>query len=216
MWFKIEDKLYPTVYTLWRQPSILPLLHTPDFVIQKIQGGADLMTPGLVGCGPPFPEKAKKGAIVAVASLEKPSVPISVGVCLIDVSALGNVQGSRGHAVQTMHWAGDEVWAYSTSGKAGISPPEQIEGWLSDRKTEEGLAAQASNLTIDDQDEDGGVALNSGEASSPVNHGGESTAQGAGNAPTRRNDLVEQVEIKEMTTKGEHILSCIDPQHKKD
>lgn len=153
------------------------------------------MTPGLVGCGPPFPEKAKKGAVVAVASLEKPSVPISVGVCLIDVSALGNVQGSRGHAVQTMHWAGDEVWSYSASGKAGVPPPEQIEGWLQDQKIEEELAAQASELKIEDQDEDGGVTLGGGALSTTVDQDGDTPS---------RDDLVEQVEIKEMTTKGEY------------
>ena len=71
---------------------LVPLLHTPPIVIQKLQGGADLMTPGLAG-GPPFPERAKKGTVVAVASTERPSVPMMVGWCEIDVSALGKVQG---------------------------------------------------------------------------------------------------------------------------
>lgn len=50
----------PTVYTLWNNPGIVPLLYTPSFVIEKLQGGADLMTPGLQR-GPPFPKKATKG-----------------------------------------------------------------------------------------------------------------------------------------------------------
>ncbi|GAB7357665.1 hypothetical protein MBLNU459_g0156t1 [Dothideomycetes sp. NU459] len=201
LWFKIEDKLYPTVYTLWRHPGILPLLHTPDFVVQKLQGGADLMTPGLVGCGPPFPEKAKKGSVVAVASLEKPSVPVSVGVCLIDVSALGNVQGARGHAVQTMHWAGDEIWAYSSSGKAGVPPPERIEGWLVDQEAEKQLTEQTSALDIEDETEDGGVALDNGKATSTANQPDTFAAAEEDNTASTKDGLVEQVDMKEMTTK---------------
>jgi len=75
LWAKINDRMYPTVYTLWHNPGILPLLHTGSFVISKLQGGADLMTPGLYG-GPPFPQKAKKGSIVAVSTAENPSVPL--------------------------------------------------------------------------------------------------------------------------------------------
>ena len=47
------------------------------------------MTSGLAG--PPFPSGEVKGALVAVASLEKPSVPMVVGICGIDVAALQEV-----------------------------------------------------------------------------------------------------------------------------
>lgn len=166
LWFKIEDTLYPTVYTLWRNPGILPLLHTPDFVVNKLQGGADLMTPGLQN-GPPFPAKAKKGAIVAVASLENPSVPVTVGRCEIDVSALGSTQGTRGHAVQTMHWAGDEIWSYSTSNKPGQSPPDHLDGWLPEDVNEDDIAGQTASLTLADEGE-GGVAVGGDAAGQEV------------------------------------------------
>lgn len=193
LWFKIEDRMYPTVYTLWKQPGIVPLLHTPDFVVQKLRGGADLMQPGLQN-GPPFPQRATKGAVVAIASLEQPSVPIAVGACLIDISALGSVQGSRGHAVQNMHWAGDELWSYSTSGKAGTSPPDSIEGWLVSKADEQKLAEQAADLKIDDEDdEQGGVNLDSTPADQ---------TRGTNNETSAENGLVEEVEVKDLTTKG--------------
>jgi translation initiation factor 2D len=107
-------RLYPTVYTLWENPDLVPLLHTPGIVVQKLKTGADLMTPGLWG-GPPWPHGAKKNAIVAVASTERPSVPVWLGVCEIDVSALGNVQGVKGKAVDGIHWAGDEIWSWTSS-----------------------------------------------------------------------------------------------------
>jgi translation initiation factor 2D len=87
------------------------------------------MVPGLAN-GPPFPSKAKKGAIVAVASLDNPSVPVVVGLCNIDVNLLGRVQGEKGNAVETLSWVGDEIWSWNPAGKSGIDPPESIEAWL--------------------------------------------------------------------------------------
>ena len=148
------------VYTLWHHPQIVPLLHTPDFVLQKLRSGAPLMTPGLQR-GPPFPSKATKNAIVAVASLEKPSVPMVVGICEIDVASLKQVQGAKGHAVRGEHWDGDEIWSWSSSGKPGGSAPESINGWdvsENDVAMREGV----ERLDVDDNEDDteeGGVAL---------------------------------------------------------
>ncbi|KAL4943180.1 hypothetical protein BDV06DRAFT_190656 [Aspergillus oleicola] len=134
LWFKIdqgpgaEKRLYPTVYTLWHNPNIVPLLHTPEFVMGKLRSGADLMTPGLAN-EPPFDARAVKGAVVAVASLDRETVPLFVGVCEIDVSALGEVQGTKGHAVRGIQWEGDELWAWSPSSRPGVSAPEYLEGW---------------------------------------------------------------------------------------
>ena len=69
-WDATPQKLYPTVYTLWANPGLLPLLHTPASVIDKLKTGADLMIPGLIG-GPPWPAGAKKDAIIAAASIER-------------------------------------------------------------------------------------------------------------------------------------------------
>lgn len=168
LWFQIEKNIYPTVYTLWRNPDMVPLLHTPEIVVKKLQGGADLMTPGLAG-GPPFPERAKKGAVVAVASTTNPSVPVAVGVCEIDVSSLQEVQGARGHAVENMHWAGDELWGYSTSSRPGQQPPEEIEGWVKVLETR-GLTEKVQEMTLDDLDEAGGVSLEGSEQPAQNGH----------------------------------------------
>lgn len=86
------------------------------------------MTPGLAR-GPPFPSGATKNSIVAIASLERPSVPRVIGVCEIDVSSLQQVQGAKGHAVRGYHWDGDEIWGWGQSGKPGSDAPNLIEGW---------------------------------------------------------------------------------------
>jgi len=166
LWFQIEGRVYPSVYTLWRHPDIVPLLHTPDIVVQKLKGGADLMTPGLAG-GPPFPERATRGAIVAVAGTDKSSVPVMVGWCEIDVSALTEVRGARGHAVRTMHWAGDEVWSFGATGKAGQTAPEMLEGW--ERVLEQrGLTEKVDSLDLEDGDDGGGVAIDAGDTNGDI------------------------------------------------
>ena len=199
------------MYTLWQNPSILPLLHTPSIVVKKIQGGADLMTPGLAG-GPPFPQRAKRGALVAIASTESPTVPVAVGVCEIDVNSLGSVQGSKGHAVQILHWAGDELWAWSASGKPGGSTPDHLDGWLdgqkkngkSDDSDDEMATKGMSDMKLDR--EDGGVSLatprnelngiNTRAGKSKSTQVYEEDEEDEGEAP------VEEEE-REMTTRGE-------------
>ncbi|CAG8427445.1 unnamed protein product [Penicillium salamii] len=138
LWFKLEHgpgadkRLYPTVYTLWHNPNLVPLLYTPEFVMGKLHGGADLMTPGLAN-EPPFPQRAVKGAVVAVASVDKHSVPVFVGICEIDVSVLGEVQGTKGQAVRGLHWEGDELWTWSSASRPGRPSPDYLEGWDEDR-----------------------------------------------------------------------------------
>jgi translation initiation factor 2D len=175
----------------------VPLLHTPQFVVEKLQGGADLMTPGLQR-GPPFPKKATKGAIVAIASLEAPTVPMAVGTCLIDVSALQNVQGVKGHAVETFHWAGDEIWSWSTTGVSGTDSPHLLAGWDDEKDAESEIASKTDALGLDDE-QDGGVALDV----DPLERSQAEKAQAVEGEPAPSNpDFVDEVEDKELSTKG--------------
>lgn len=202
LWVKVNEKMYPTVYTLWHNPGIIPLLFTPHFVVEKLQGGADLMTPGLQR-GPPFPKKAIKGAIVAIASLENPTVPMAVGTCEIDVSSLQQVQGAKGHAVQTFHWAGDELWSWSSTGKSGTQPPESLAGWDQDNDEQDSLAAQTAAVTLEDESS-GAVKLDA----DPTQRSKEEDAQGVeGEQAPANKDFIDEVEDKELSTPGKVIRS---------
>ncbi|ORY15472.1 eukaryotic translation initiation factor SUI1 family protein [Clohesyomyces aquaticus] len=200
LWVKVGENMYPTVYTLWHNPRIVALLYTPLMVVEKLQGGADLMTPGLQR-GPPFPKKATKGAVVAIASLESPTIPMAVGTCEIDVSALQKVQGVKGHAVQIFHWSGDELWSWSTTGKPGINPPDSLDGWGDEKeRAETGLEGEADALDLEDdqEEEDGGVAISGG----PTERSEAEKAQGVdGEDAVTSKDFIDVVEDKEMTTK---------------
>ncbi|KAF4445363.1 hypothetical protein F53441_10912 [Fusarium austroafricanum] len=139
LWFQTgkNPRLIPTVYTLWRNPNLIPLLHTPDFVVEeKLKHGADLMVPGLVKArGASWDKRASTGAVVAVAGLQSDTVPVWVGTCQIDVRNLpDDLRGQKGAAIKALHWAGDECWGWKQLGSGGIDPPANLEGW-------EGLAA---------------------------------------------------------------------------
>ena len=117
------------------------------------------MTPGLAR-GPPFPEAAIKDAVVAIASLENPSVPMVVGVCEIDITALGRVQGVKGHAVRTVHWDGDELWSWSPGGKPGSEPPDHIDGWDDGQYSLEQNVAGLDLEESETEQDQGGVFVN--------------------------------------------------------
>lgn len=190
LWFKLEHgpgadkRLYPTVYTLWHNSNLVPLLYTPGFVMGKLHGGADLMTPGLAN-EPPFPKQAVKGAVVAVASVDRHSVPLFVGICEIDVSALGDVQGTKGQAVRGLHWEGDELWAWSSASRPGRRAPDYLEGW--DEEKNEGHEGNTNAL--------GKLAL--GDENPPAEF-----VEPSGDEPTPAEELAVEEE-PEPTTKGE-------------
>jgi len=171
------------------------------------------MTPGIAG-SPPFPEKAKKGAVVAIASTDNPSVPLAVGTCLIDISALGSVQGAKGHAVQNMHWAGDELWDYSTSSKPGKKAPEELPEWIAKDVNVTDLASSTGDLNLDDEEEEeGGVPLDHGEATSAEKE--RVDAQEEGKDDITQEEVMAQADVPKMTTKGE-CTSSFDRVHMTD
>lgn len=152
LWFQTgkNPRLIPTVYTLWRNPNLVPLLHTPDFVVEeKLKHGADLMVPGLVKAkSSTWDNRASTGAVVAVAGLDNDTVPVWVGTCQIDVRSLpDDLRGQKGAAVKALHWAGDECWNWKSLGSGGIEPPSNLEGW---NGLGAGLAAQLGKVSLED------------------------------------------------------------------
>ena len=166
LWFSVDGVFYPAVYTLWRNPGIIPLIHCGSNVITRLQDGADLMIPGLI-YGPPFPEGARKGAVVAVAGHDRASVPVVVGKCVVDVAGLRETRGVKGVAVETMHWMGDNL---STWGGPSGDPPDEIEGWLSKELKE--VEDEVDDLDLEDEDDEdvGGVKLDIDKTTKPNGH----------------------------------------------
>lgn len=113
LWFTIRsaqdktDLMIPTVFTLWKAPYLLPRIATWKPVLGKLMGGADLMLPGTV---PPFPQDARKGALVAVVDAENPTVPLGVGQCILPLFEIDVVRGRTGKAVLMDTVIEDEIF----------------------------------------------------------------------------------------------------------
>lgn len=177
LWFqsKTDAKLMPTVYTLWHNPNIVPLLHTPEPVVEgNLRHGADLMIPGLVKApNTKWDSRARVGSIVAVAGTRSDTVPVWVGSCQLDVSSLpDNVRGQKGVAVKAIHWAGDECWRWRALGSGGQEPPDSVEGWTGLTAP---LSAGVEQMSLGDE----------GQASSDVR-------SPEGEAATEKADVVEE------------------------
>ena len=79
-----KDKIFfPTVYTLWKYPQLLPFLTTWTPVMQRIANGADLMLPGVItdeekGMRAYCDGRLAKGDLVSI-NLHTNRAPVAVG-----------------------------------------------------------------------------------------------------------------------------------------
>uniref|UniRef100_A0A8C1YDQ3 Eukaryotic translation initiation factor 2D n=1 Tax=Cyprinus carpio TaxID=7962 RepID=A0A8C1YDQ3_CYPCA len=93
IFFLLEKQLFPTVYTLWRYPTMLPAFVTWPPVLQKLTGGADLMLPGVVVTADGLPE-VQQGDCCAV-TLVMNRAPVAVGTAAVS-SAEMRKSGMKG------------------------------------------------------------------------------------------------------------------------
>lgn len=176
LWFQVgkDERLIPTVYTLWANPGLVPLLHVGDMVVQKLKGGADLFAPGLIKPYQGFDQRAIKGAIVAVAGHKSDTVPRWVGTSKIEIAGIQD--NATGTAAEGLHWEGDELWSWSALNKGGSSAPDTIDGW---HGLTFGLEEDTEGIDLEDDDEEdeqaGGVAL--GNSTSDLKNGGTDTKE---------------------------------------
>ena len=117
--FEVESVLYPTVYLLWKLPNTLPCVTTWSPVINKLQGGADLMLPGVVteargGCAL---HGMTKGQVCAVNAVENRS-PVGVVVALMSHEEMLSC-GMKGKGFRTVHLYGDHLWEMGSK----VHPP---------------------------------------------------------------------------------------------
>ncbi|KAA8916766.1 hypothetical protein TRICI_001064 [Trichomonascus ciferrii] len=105
VWLKLrEGALVPTVLTLWGCPYLLKKLYTPIYTIERLQNGADLMVPGVFD---PLPENCPTGTVVAIHTVQSPTVPLAVGVTLTNCSDITEEQ--TGKAAYIVNVVGDTL-----------------------------------------------------------------------------------------------------------
>lgn len=145
IFFQLEKQLFPTVYTLWRFPDMLPALTTWPPVLQKLAGGADLMLPGVVVSSSGLPE-VNQGDCCAV-NLVMNRAPVAVGTAAMSSGAMRN-SGMKGKGVNILHTYMDQLWAFGDKSNPPVIPVTDSMAQVETEECEEGM-------TVDGQASEG-------------------------------------------------------------
>ncbi|XP_077190918.1 eukaryotic translation initiation factor 2D isoform X4 [Paroedura picta] len=150
--FEVEKTLYPTVYTLWAHPDLLPAFTTWPPVLHKLVGGADLMLPGVVVPSAGLPQ-IDPGTLCAI-TLVGNRAPVAVGVSTMSTVEM-LAAGMKGKGFTVLHTYMDQLWSFgdktclptilSLEGEPGTEHAEEEE---QDDKSEEGKVSENS-LPVD-------------------------------------------------------------------
>ncbi|CAL1276942.1 unnamed protein product [Larinioides sclopetarius] len=110
IFFQVEDVCYPTIYTLWKFPKLLPIVTTIPPVLEKISNGADLMAPGVVTDDYVLKDMndLKLNDICAVRIIGNIAA-VAVGKALLSKDELCQ-DGVKGKAVSIIHCYKDNLW----------------------------------------------------------------------------------------------------------
>ncbi|MCJ8735265.1 hypothetical protein PDJAM_G00244950 [Pangasius djambal] len=119
MFFQLEKQLYPTVYTLWRYPDLLPAFTTWPPVVQKLTGGADLMLPGVVVSSTGLPD-VNQGDSCAVNVVSN-RAPVAVGTAAVSSREM-RTSGMKGKGVNVLHTYMDQLWAFGEKTAPPVIP----------------------------------------------------------------------------------------------
>ncbi|CAM1328497.1 EIF2D (predicted) [Pycnogonum litorale] len=131
IFYEIDKAYYPTVYTLWTHPKLLPTFNTWPDVLDKLCSGADLMLPGVVldnttEYGPQSYGELAKGQPCAVCIVGN-DAPVAVGHTALSSQDMFE-SGKRGKAVIIQHVYRDQLWAVGEKGDLPvIKPAKQLE-----------------------------------------------------------------------------------------
>ncbi|XP_056413983.1 eukaryotic translation initiation factor 2D isoform X2 [Hyla sarda] len=122
--FELERNLYPTVYTLWSFPDLLPVFTTWPQVLEKMAGGADLMLPGVV-VPPTGLAEVQKGTLCAVI-LVGSRAPVAIGVATMSTKEM-LASGMKGKGFNILHTYKDQLWAYGDKSAPPVIGPKETE-----------------------------------------------------------------------------------------
>ncbi|XP_053690087.1 eukaryotic translation initiation factor 2D [Sabethes cyaneus] len=168
VFFELEEKLFPTVYTLWNCADIVPYFTTHPAVLPKLANGADLMIPGVVRHGSDLRSwgNYRKDDVVAV-NLTSNRAAVGVGLLAHSSDDL-YMCGGHGVCVRMLHVFGDKLWGMEPSvcaqvplqgatqsiPKAEDFPPLGAPEESSQKREISDLVAELQDATIGDHQEE--------------------------------------------------------------
>uniref|UniRef100_G7NVB3 Eukaryotic translation initiation factor 2D n=1 Tax=Macaca fascicularis TaxID=9541 RepID=G7NVB3_MACFA len=155
--FELEKNLYPTVYTLWSYPDLLPTFTTWPLVLEKLVGGADLMLPGLVMPPAGLPQ-VQKGDLCAI-SLVGNRAPVAIGVAAMSTAEM-LTSGLKGRGFSVLHTYQDHLWrSGNKSSPPSIAPLALDSADLSEEKgsvqVDSTLQGDMRHMILEGEEENG-------------------------------------------------------------
>uniref|UniRef100_A0A915JJ81 Eukaryotic translation initiation factor 2D n=1 Tax=Romanomermis culicivorax TaxID=13658 RepID=A0A915JJ81_ROMCU len=106
-----ETKYYPTVYFMWKYPDCLFHFTVHQSVFEKVQGGADIMLPGIIIEGEVTVAKLGKLEKGQPCVVRLPYNKAAVAIGKTNISSLDMLEcGLRGKGIQVLHVVGDLLW----------------------------------------------------------------------------------------------------------
>ncbi|KAF7695022.1 eukaryotic translation initiation factor 2D [Silurus meridionalis] len=162
LFFQLEKHLYPTVYTLWQYPDLLPAFTTWPPVLQKLTGGADLMLPGVVISSTGLPD-VNKGNSCAVNVVSN-RAPVAVGTAAMSSREM-RTSGMKGKGVNVLHTYMDQLWAFGDKSAPPVisvtDPSVQAEADLDARESGEEETEEMARESEGQNDVSGMTAVES-------------------------------------------------------
>ncbi|SBT76272.1 translation initiation factor SUI1, putative [Plasmodium ovale] len=108
--FSVQNVIFPTVYTLWKFPHIIPCFVIYPPASEFLLRGADLMIPGICKDIDEV-EKLKEGNIWGVRVFNNPHM-FAVGQCAVEYNNSNSKQfyDLKGKCLKLVHIFNDELW----------------------------------------------------------------------------------------------------------
>ncbi|CAH1392804.1 unnamed protein product [Nezara viridula] len=107
LFFETEEVLYPTIFSLWICPKLLPSIPMHGGLIEKLVNGADLMIPGVtLSLDVCKKNEIDKNTLVYVCTLGNIA---AVAVGITTTSTNNMLPGNKGKAVHIYHTVNDEL-----------------------------------------------------------------------------------------------------------
>ena len=117
LFFELEkDKIiFPSLWTLWKHPGMMPHFSTFADVVPKMANGADLMLPGVV-INPELGMKAYNNGLIKkndplAVNLTKNKASVALGTAHMTSEDM-YMSGRRGKALKILHCYGDHLWIH--------------------------------------------------------------------------------------------------------
>ncbi|XP_078276368.1 eukaryotic translation initiation factor 2D isoform X1 [Rhinoraja longicauda] len=135
IFFEMNKRIYPTVYTLWLYPDMLVSFTTWPAVLPKLVGGADLMLPGVI-LPPPGLPVVLQGDLCAIKLVDS-RAPVAIGLANMSTAEM-LAAGMKGRGLTILHAYLDQLWAFGEKTHPPVIVPELGAcGEISDHQGEE-------------------------------------------------------------------------------